>query len=140
MNLKPEILESLLMLAAIGQLIVAALNLRLVKILGWEPVISALPDLVREVVVVHKWFVSITLVIFATLMIRFASELAGEGNEIARWLAGCIAIFWGIRTVMQWAYCGASHWKGKSRETLVHWILTIVYSGWAILYLVAASR
>ena len=140
MNLKPEILESLLMLAAIGQFIVAALNLRLEKILGWEPVISALPDLVREVVVVHKWFVSITLVIFATLTIRFASGLAGEGNEIARWLAGCIAIFWGIRTVIQWGYYGASHWKGKSRETLVHWILTIVYSGWAILYLIAASR
>jgi len=140
MNLKPELLETLLMLAALGQLIVAALNLRLEKILGWGPVIASLPDLVREVFVVHKWFISITLVIFATLTIRFASEFAGPGNEIARWLAAGIALFWGIRTAIQWFYYGANHWRGKSRETLVHWLLTLVYGGWTVIYLIAAIR
>jgi hypothetical protein len=140
MNINAEILEKLLLLSAVGQLIVAALNLRLEKILGWEPVIIALPDLVREVFVVHKWFISVTLVIFATLTIRFASELAGPGHEIARWLAAGIALFWGIRTAIQWFSYGADHWRGKPRETIVHWFLTLVYSGWTTVYLLAAFR
>lgn len=140
MKLYPELLETLLLLAALGQLIVAALNLRLEKILGWEPFLATLPDLVREVFVVHKWFISITLVIFATLTLRFATEFSHPGNELARWLAAGIALFWGIRTVLQWCYYGANHWRGKSRETLVHWFLTFVYGGWTSLYLLAALR
>ncbi len=140
MNPNPEILEKLLILAAIGQLTVAILNLRLEKILGWGPAIAAMPDLVREVFVVHKWFVSITLVIFGVLTIRFAPEFAGAGNEIARWLAAGIAVFWAIRTGIQWFYYGANHWRGKARETLVHWTLTLVYGGWTVIYLLAAIR
>lgn len=140
MNPNPEILEKLLILAAIGQLTVAILNLRLEKILGWGPAIAAMPDLVREVFVVHKWFVSITLVIFGVLTIQFAPEFAGAGNEIARWLAAGIAVFWAIRTGIQWFYYGANHWRGKARETLVHWTLTLVYGAWAAVYLLAAFR
>lgn len=140
MNPSPEILEKLLIFAAIGQITVAILNLRLEKILGWGPAIAAMPDLVREVFVVHKWFVSISLMIFATLTIRFAPEFAGAGNDIARWLAAGIAVFWVIRTGIQWFYYGANHWRGKARETFVHWTLTLVYGGWTVIYLLAAIR
>lgn len=128
------LLKLLLVVAAIGQLFVAALNLRLEKILGWKEDLAALPPLMREVFVVHKWFISITLIIFSLFTLRFSGELISGEEVAARWIAGSIAAFWTIRAVIQWCYYGKQHWKGKLRETTVHWILTIVYGGWSLLY------
>jgi len=140
MTPNPAFFESLLIAAALGQLAVAALNLRLEAILGWKPHLETLPPLMREVFVVHKWFISITLVIFATLTLRFAGEIASGASSLGRWLAAAIGIFWAIRTVIQWCYYGRDNWRGKGRETAVHWILTLVYGGWTALYLFCAFR
>ncbi|CAN5161054.1 hypothetical protein BH23VER1_BH23VER1_03470 [soil metagenome] len=132
-----EHLEWVLIAAAVGQLVLAAINLRLVKILGWEEDLRSMSLLVREVFHVHKWFISITLVIFAVLTLRFPGDLAG-GSELGRWLAGCIGAFWGIRTWMQWAYYSPSHRRESSARMAVHWALTICYGGAAMAYLCGA--
>lgn len=134
--MKPEQthLESLLVIAAAGQLIVALLNLRLEKILQWSAPLASLPSLMREVFVVHKWFISIAVVIFALFTLRFADALGSGHDAMARWMSASIGAFWAIRTVLQWSYYGSEHWRGKGRETAVHWILTLVYGGWAALY------
>lgn len=132
-----EYLPWILITAAIGQLAIAAINLRLVKILGWENDLANMSLLVREVFHVHKWFISIILVIFAVLTLRFPAELAG-GSELGRWLAGGIGAFWGIRTWMQWAFYSASHRRESAGKLAVHWTLTICYGGAALAYFCGA--
>ena len=133
-------MSTLLTLSALGQIAVAFLNLRLDRLLGWQSQLAALPLLMREVFHVHKWFVSITLLIFGTVTLRFASEIAAGENEVARWLAAGIGIFWAIRTLIQWLYYDWSHWRGQAGRTAIHWILTLAYGGSAVVYLVAAFR
>ena len=130
-------LEWILIAAAIGQLIIAVINLRLIKLLGWEEDLAKMSLLVREVFHVHKWFISIIMVIFAVLTLRFPGELAG-GSELGRWLAGAIGGFWGIRTWMQWGFYSASHRRESRGKLAVHWTLTICYGGAALAYLCGA--
>ena len=137
MNLILEHLDWILIAAAIGQLAIAVINLRLIKLLGWEKDLREMSLLVREVFHVHKWFISITLTIFAVLTLRFSGELAG-GSELGRWLAGGIGAFWAIRTWMQWGFYSSSHWRGDARRTLVHWTMTTCYGGAAVAYLAGA--
>ena len=132
-----EYLDWILIAAAIGQLAIAVINLQLVRLLGWEDDLSKVSVLVREVFHVHKWFISIILVIFAVMTLRFSSELAG-GSEMGRWLAGCIGGFWATRTWMQWGFYSASHRKETCGRNAVHWILTICYGGAAVAYLAGA--
>jgi len=130
-------LTHLLQAGAIGQFLVAGLNLRLPQLLRWESEIARLPVLLREVFQVHVWFISITLTIFATVTLRFAGEL--HSNPIGRWLACGIGLFWAIRTVIQVVYYSSTHWRGKSRETAIHLVLLAAYGGLAVVYLAAGA-
>lgn len=123
--------------AALAQLGIAVLNLFLVRLLKWEEEVKRMPLLLREVFYVHAWFISITLGVFAVLSWRFAGEMAG-GNEVCRWLAGGIGIFWAIRTVLQMTWYSSSHWRGQIGRTAVHVILLLLYGGFSTTYLCAA--
>ncbi|NOY01040.1 MAG: hypothetical protein GXP30_15125 [Verrucomicrobia bacterium] len=135
-----HLLEILLIAAAIGQLAIAVINLFLVRLLGWQDELDRMSPLLRDVFHVHKYFISIILVIFGVLTLRFAGDLATGNNELGRWLVVGIACFWGIRAVMQWAYYSWDHWKGQPGRLAVHWILTGCYGGCALVYLYAGIR
>ena len=79
-------MEIALFIAAAAQLAIAVLNLFLVRIMKWEEPVARMPQLVREVFHVHAGFITITLVIFGVVTIRFAGELAAGTNDLGRWL------------------------------------------------------
>ena len=137
MKLIRENLEAILIAVAFGQLAIAVLNLYLVRLLSWKEELDGMSPLLREVFNVHKHFISITLVLFGVLTLGFADELAEGSNELGRWLALGIGIFWGIRAVMQWTYYSWDHWRGKPGRTVIQWVLTICYGGCALVYFTA---
>ena len=129
-----------LYIAAAAQLSVAVLNLFLVRIMKWEEEVARMPQLVREVFHVHAWFITVTLAIFGVVTIRFADELAAGTNDLGRWLAAGIGIFWLIRWLMQFFYYDSIHWRGKRAETIVHIVLIFIYGSLAGVYLLAAFQ
>jgi hypothetical protein len=135
-----ELFELGLRIAAVGQLAIACLNLRLVRVMHWEREVASMPLLIREVFHVHAWFISLTLGIFATTTWRFASAFASGTVPIAQWLACSIGLFWAVRAVMQVTYYTSSHWRGIRTRTVVHGVLLVAYSALALLYLGAALR
>lgn len=127
-----------LKLAAAGQVILAVLSFFLARMLNWKSAIDAMPLLVREVFLVHGWFISITPLIFGTLTWRFAPEVAAGEHEFLRWFATGAGVFWGIRCVMQWTHYSPSHWRGIASRTAIHWIVFVSYALFAATYLKAA--
>src|SRR5438105_2118678 len=131
-------LDLLLRTAALVQFAVAILNLFLIRIMKWKPDLERAPLLVREVFRIHVVFISITLSIFGALSWRFADEIARAASPLAIWLAVAIGLFWFVRSVMQWLYYSASHWRGNSLRTLIHWALFFGYGAMAVVYFAAA--
>jgi len=131
-------LETVLYAAAAAQLGVAVVNLFLVRLLGWRPDLERMPLLIREVFVVHAWFISVTLAIFGAITFRFAPDFAAASHEVFRWLAAGIAFFWALRTVLQMTYYSSSHWKGRTDRTVIHILLLATYGGFAAAYAAAA--
>ncbi len=131
-------LELTLRFAALAQFAVAILNLFLIRIMKWNPDLDRAPLLIREVFRIHVVFISITLSIFAVLTWRFAPEMAHAINPLAVWLAVAIGLFWLVRSIMQWLHYSASHWRGNSLRTLIHWTLFLGYGAMAAVYLAAA--
>ena len=133
-------MEIALFIAAVAQLAIAVLNLFLVRIMKWGEPVAQMPQLVRDVFHVHSCFITITLVIFGVVTIRFAGELAAGTNDLGRWLVCGIGLFWLIRWVMQFFFYSSSHWKGKRAETIVHIVLIFLYGSFAGVYLLAAFQ
>src|SRR5437588_7747522 len=131
-------LEIALRGAAVAQFAVAILNLFLIRIMKWKPDPERAPLLVREVFRIHVVFISITLSIFGALSWRFADEIARAASPLAIWLAVAIGLFWFVRSVMQWLHYSASHWRGNSLRTLIHWALFFGYGAMAVVYFAAA--
>jgi len=138
MTISKETLEVLLKGASLLQIVISLFNMNLVRLLGWRTEVGNMSLLVREVFYVHMWFISITLVLFATLTWVFASDMVSAGGGPARWLAAGIGIFWAIRTVIQFVWYSSEHWKGKSSRTFVHIALLLGYSGMTLVYLGSA--
>ena len=132
-------LELVLCVAAAAQLAVAVVNLFLVRLLGWRADLERMPLLIREVFVVHAWFISVTLAIFGGLTMRFAPDFAAGSHEVFRWLAGGIGCFWALRALLQITYYSSSHWKGLLDRTIIHIVLLATYGGLAAAYLIAAA-
>ena len=128
MNLD-TLLPPILIAAAIGQLMIACLNLRLDKLLAWDAELDGVSLLLREVFYVHKWFISMILVIFGALTIRFATEIGTASLEMARWLAAGIGFFWAIRTAIQWLYYDHGHWRGEPGKTAPPWVFFLPPTG-----------
>jgi hypothetical protein len=125
-------LPLLLLLCACAQGGIAILNFFLNRLMRWESAIAAMPLLVRQVFIIHGWFIGITLGLFATLTWRFGPEL--HLTALGRWLAGGIAIFWGTRTVLQITFYSAEHWRGQPLRIVIHLVLLGLYGGFTLVY------
>ena len=116
-------LELFLRIIAVAQIGLAVLSFFLPRILKWEGDIARMSPLVRDVFVIHSWFISLTLLIWGVIT-----------SELARWVCGAIAVFWGIRCVLQWLHYSPSHWRGIPSRTVMHWTLFVGYALWAVVY------
>ncbi len=133
-------LSWVLQVVAFCQIGIAILNIFLVRILRWQEELARADLLLREVFHIHAWFISISLAIFGVMTWRFAGEMASGADPVLRWLAGAIGIFWTTRAVLQVTYYSRSHWRGNARRTLIHFLLLITYSGFAVAYFLSALR
>lgn len=140
MNAVNNNLDSLLRLAAAGQLFIAVLGPIIPRLLHWQEPIARMPLLVREVFHVHTFFIGLTCAIFGTLTWVFAPDIAQPVHPMMRWFAFSLALFWGIRCVMQWTVYSTSHWRGLLPQTIAHWALFLGYGGFTAAYLLAAFR
>jgi hypothetical protein len=127
-----------LQVAAVGQITVALLNLRLVPLLNWQKDVAVMPLLLRQVFYVHAWFISASLFLFGALTFRFSERLAAGADPLARWLAAGIGLFWTFRAILQVTYYSSSHWRGQRARTFVHGFLLLIYGGMAVVYVWAA--
>ena len=135
-----DVLPVLLKVCAAAQIAVAVLNLFLVRLLGWRADLDRISLLPRQVFQVHLWFISMTLLIFGVLTWRFVDDFADGTNAVAVWLAGAIALFWGLRTVLQVTYYSRKHWQGRRPQTVAHIMLLLAYAGMTITYGTVALR
>lgn len=132
-------LVQLLQLVAAIQLMIAIMNLFLFRMMKWQPELGQLSLLVREVVQVHSWFISIILGFFAILTLRFQNDMATLSHPFFAWFAAGIGIFWLFRTFLQLFYYSPSHWRGRPVRTLIHIACLAVYGGMSAVYLFTAN-
>lgn len=130
----------ILYLAGGMQVFVAFLNLFLSRILNWKEDIARMPLLLREVHTVHSWFISIILLIFASMTLGYHHEIVEGKNQPLQTLMLLIGTFWSFRALLQVFYYSSSHWKGRPVRTLIHIGCMVVYGGMGFVYLTTGMK
>ncbi len=130
-------LASHLATAGLLQLGLAASHFWLPKRFGWKEELEKLSLLNRQIFIVHCLFIVLILLLFGGLSLFFGGLLL-QSEPLARVVLGGLVVFWGVRLYAQWFIYDNALWRGRTFETAIQVIVTMVWSylvlvyGWAL--------
>jgi len=127
---------TLLRIAAVLQLAIAAANVPLARGLRLGRELAALPPIARQIYRVQHAYIVGILVAFAALTFFFAGDLAG-GRPVGTFLSGVLACFWAARVPVQLFYYDAEL-RRKHRAADAAFTATFAYL--AVVFAAAALR
>jgi hypothetical protein len=111
---------------------VAAVRLR------WHETLATLPRLHRQMYWIYAGYIALAIAGWSMISLCFASDLA-EGSALARGICAYIALFWGIRLLLQTVL--------DAKPYLTTWWLkagycgiTLLFIGFTIVFFLGATR
>jgi hypothetical protein len=96
-------MKALLMLAGLGQLVLAVGSLTLPRILGWSEDTAKLRPLTRQVFWTYATYIWVTNICFGVVS-TFAPDWLLDRSPLARVVTGYIMAYWGARVLVQVFY------------------------------------
>lgn len=96
-------METLVLLAGVGQLALALGSLALPRILRWSEETAKLRPLTRQVFWTYAAYIWATNVCFGVVS-ALAPDRLLDGTPLARVVTGYIAAYWGARVLVQFLY------------------------------------
>jgi hypothetical protein len=95
--------QSSIQLAGALQLITAAANFFLPAKLHYHENLAKVSPIIRQIFTVHAIYIVLVLVGFGLICLLFPHDLCGA-SALGKFLCGFLAIFWGLRVVLQFSY------------------------------------
>ncbi|MGJ8632776.1 MAG: hypothetical protein ACSHX7_02570 [Luteolibacter sp.] len=129
-----EFLTLLLRVAGAGLILLAVLHVPIGRRLKWGEDGKNMTAVNEQIFHVHTFFVCVVLVMMGLpclLMPRVFLELSDAGL----WMAGSLAVFWGVRLFCQFFVYKADLWRGKRLETWLHCWFSFVWFSLAALFI-----
>lgn len=95
------------------------------KRFNWATELSALSLLNRQIMIIHTFFIGLTVFLMGILCLTSSYELVNLpfGKKISLGLG----IFWAIRLYIQFFGYSSQLWKGKQFETCVHILFSFIW-------------
>lgn len=128
-----EWLPFLLRIAGAGLIALAVSHVPIGRHLNWREDGARLTPVNAAVFRVHILFICIVLVMMG-LPCLLDPQVFIEPSRAARWLTWSYAGFWGVRLYVQWFVYEPTLWRGKRRETAIHWLFTFTWAGLTALF------
>lgn len=96
-------LQSSIQLAGVLQLITAAANFFLPSKLHYRENLAKVSPIIRQIFIVHSIYIVLILIGFGLTCLLFPADLCGA-SPLGKFLCGFLAVFWGLRVVLQFTY------------------------------------
>jgi hypothetical protein len=104
-------MRTLVVLAGLGQLFLAAASLAIPRVLGWRDELAKLRPLTRQVFWTYAgyiWFTNLSFGLLSTL----APGWLLDRSPLGRAVSGFIAVYWGARLALQFLYFERDAFRG----------------------------
>jgi hypothetical protein len=132
-----ELLRLLVVAAGAGQLALAAASLAIPRVLGWREETARLSPLTRRVFWTYAGYILGFHVAFG-LLSTLRPGLLLDGSPLATGVCAFIAVYWGARLVIQFAWFRRAHVPSSLRDRLAEAALVALFVALTLIYGAAA--
>jgi hypothetical protein len=98
----------------------------------WKDELKDLSLMNRQMMKVHTFFVALTVFLMGLLCATNTDDLIG--THFGKSISLGLAIFWFCRLVVQFFGYSAELWKGKTFETLVHVVFSLLWTYLSVVF------
>lgn len=106
------------------------------KYFNWKNELIQLSQINRQMMIVHTFFIALTVFMMGLLCFQFAEELIH--TKLGKAITFGLAIFWGLRLFIQLFGYSKELWKGKRFETVVHYVFTMIWTYLSVVFLMSS--
>ena len=128
-----DLLQILLRVAGAGMIVLALAHIPMGRHLGWREDAARMSPQSESIFHVHTFFVCVMLIVMGVRAL-FAPQIFIEPTAAAAWLSWTYAVVWALRLYVQWFVFPRELWRGKSFETAMHLMFTVIWSGLIALF------
>lgn len=101
----------------------------------WKKDLSSLSLINRQMMLVHTFFIALTVFLMGLLCLLSADELIN--TDFGKKISLGLGVFWGARLLIQFFWYSPKLWKGKTFETIVHIVFSILWISLTTLFFTA---
>ena len=132
-------LHHALILAGIGHFAILTASALVPKVLNWKEALKPLPPFLRTLFWVYGVFIVLTIIGLGTLTLLNV-EAMSKGEPVARTLAAFVAVFWGVRLIVQLFIFDARPYLTNAWLKLGDHVLTAAFVFFTAVYAAAAFQ
>lgn len=120
----------------IGVLLICLALLHIVfpKYFNWDKELKSLSLINRQMMIVHTFFIALTVLLMGLLCLTSSSELI-ETN-LGKKISLGLGLFWVVRLIIQFYGYSSGLWKGKRFETITHIFFTFLWTYFSFIFLI----
>ncbi|MBK8350588.1 MAG: hypothetical protein IPL21_02495 [Saprospirales bacterium] len=129
-----------LQLKIIGFILIALslIHLTFPKKFNWKEEFKSVSLINKEMMYIHTFFIGLLILLNGLLCIFCASDLIN--TKLGKQISLGLFIFWCFRLLFQFIGYSSRLWKGKSFETIIHVLFTILWSYLTTIFLLVYVR
>ena len=116
-------------------MILALLHVVFPKYFNWKEELQSLSLINREIMIIHTFFIALTVFLMGLLCFSSATELIE--TKLGKTICLGLTIFWAIRLVLQFFGYSSKVWKGKAFETSIHILASAFWIYLCIVFVLA---
>lgn len=103
------------------------------KYFNWEKDLSPLSLINRQMMYIHTFFIALVVFLIGLLCITSSKELIE--TDLGKRIALGLSVFWTIRLFIQFFGYSPKLWRGKTFETTMHILFSLIWTYLSILFL-----
>ena len=103
------------------------------KYFKWKEEFSKVSTINRQMMYVHSFFIAFVVVLIGLLCVTSATDLLK--TPLGKKISLGISIFWITRLFIQFFGYSTSLWKGKTFETGIHILFSILWTGLSAVFI-----
>lgn len=126
-------LPYLLHFAGLGMILLAVAHIPISRELQWREEAARMSPASASIFHVHTLFICVTLVLMG-LPAFLVPHVFLQETQLGAWVCWSYAAFWGLRLIVQWFVFPSSLWRGKRRETVIHYLFTLIWLALTLLF------
>jgi hypothetical protein len=114
-------------------LVLAIVHIGFPRYFNWKIEFKSVSLINTQMMYVHTFFIGLIIFLMALLCILYATELVQ--TTFGQVISLGLSIFWGIRLVFQFFVYSTKLWRGKTFETSVHVLFSLLWTYFTVTFL-----